>query len=499
MDYGRLKNKILLLFLLLTLFLIGVILTVQYKIERSTTKDMINLEKERFQDVYNYSIDNFYLMYSSIGLKIVNNPEVALAVKNRDKDKLLLLSKDIYEQLKIENLYFYNMHFHTKDSVSIARLHKPGKYGDDLKGSRPMIVAVNKQKKILHGVEVGKHVISFRVAFPVFYKSEHVGSLELGVKIDYLTNLLKEEFKTGSFFVFHNKILGPLFKYSKGKLNFRTIENISLFYYENCALPEKFSFKELDNVLHDKGLFELERSNIYFSEISTLKDYKNQPIGHIVFAIDMNKFMDKVDFYRSTIILSFLIFGIILFVMLFYWFNFFVKEVMKNQFRLKELSMIDELTKLYNRRKIIELIDCEYDRSKRYKINDTLILFDIDFFKNINDTYGHNIGDNVLKELAKLLKMNIRKTDHLGRWGGEEFLIVATETDLGSALTFTENLRYKIENHEFKEVGKVTCSFGVARLNTEYDYKDSIHNADLALYEAKQQGRNKVVVYKSDT
>ncbi len=495
MNYNILKNKILLMFLLLTLFLIGVILSVQYKIEKNTVKDMINLEKERFQNVYHYSINNFYLMYRSIGLKIINNPEIALAVKNREREKLLLLTKDIYEQLKIENPHFYNMHFHTKDSKSIVRLHKPDKFGDDLKGLRPMIDMVNSQKKILQGVEVGKHTISFRVAFPVFYKSEHVGSLEFGVKIDYLTDLLKEEFRTDSFFVFHNKILGPLFKYSKGDIKYRTIGEITLFNFEDCNLPDNFSFKELDGILHDKGLFRLNDTNIYLSEISKLKDYKNEPVGHIVFAINIGNFLDKVDFYRSTIILSFLIFGIALFVMLYYWFNFFVKEVTLNQNRLKELSMVDELTKLYNRRKIMELLDCEYDRSKRYKINDTVILFDIDFFKNINDTYGHNTGDSVLKELSYLLKMNIRKTDHLGRWGGEEFIIVATETDLESSALFAENLRLKIENHCFEGVGKVTCSFGVAQLNTEYEHKDSMHNADLALYEAKHQGRNRVVVY----
>ena len=466
MNYHKMKNKIMLMFFILTIVVFTVILLVQYRIEQNTLKDMVNLEREKLQKVYKYTINNFYMMYKSLGSKLLDSEEIALAVKNKDKAKLIELTQGFYDELKEENPYFYNMHFHTKDVKSIVRLHKQEKYGDDLSQSRPMIVAVNKEKKILTGVEVGKHAISFRVAFPIFYNEEHVGSFELGVKIDYLTNLLKNSFNTNSLFVFHNKVLSHLFKHSNGKIDYKTIDPITLFNYKDCNLPDDISFKKLDKILHDNKLYKLDNSDMYLSEISRLRDYKNDPIGHIVFAINMKGFTEKTYFHRMTIILSIIIFIIVLFIMLNRWFGFFVNKVETDQNKLKELTQIDELTKLFNRRKILELIDCEYDRSKRYKISDTIIIFDVDHFKKINDTYGHNIGDSVLRELSNLLIQNVRKTDHIGRWGGEEFIIIATETNIDDSYKFTEKLRIAIEAHQFKEAGKVTCSFGIAQLDT---------------------------------
>ena len=499
MDYNKLKNKILFMFLLLTSFLIGVILLVQYKIEQNTIRDMITIEEEKLQKVYQYSIDNFYLMYKSLGLEILTNSEITKAVKNKDREKLLLLTNDTYKKMKKVNPFFHNMHFHTVNNISIARVHKPKQFGDDLSKIRPMIVAVNKEKKILQGVEVGKHAISFRVAFPIFHEDKHVGSLEFGVKIAYLNKLLKDKFDTNSLFIFHNKVLTSFFKHTKDDITYKTIGEISLFNYKDSYLPDNFSFGDLDKVLHNGDIYSLNDSNLYLAEINKLRNYENKPIGHIVFTIDMKKFFNKVNNYKLTIILSFVIFGVILLLMLSKWFSFFVNEVHINQKKLEELSHVDELTGLFNRRKIVELIDCEYDRSKRYKINDCIIIFDIDHFKNVNDTYGHNIGDTILKELSQLLKSTIRKTDHLGRWGGEEFIIIATETDIESCKIFTEKLRSKIENFNFTEAGQVTCSFGIAKLDIDYDYKESIHNSDLALYEAKHQGRNKVVEFNSTT
>ena len=498
MNYIKLKNKILFMLFVLTTFIFTVILFFQYKIEQNTISDMVYTEKTKLQNIYRYSLDNFYFLYRTLGLKLLSNEEVTLAVKNNDRKKLLELTQDFYDNLKKDNQYFHNMHFHTVNTTSILRVHKHGKYGDNLKQSRPMIVAVNKEKKILHGIEVGKHAISFRVAFPVFHKKEHVGSMELGIKIDYLTNLLKSKFDTDSLFVFHNRILTHLFKYSKNDINHKTINHISLFNYKDCNLPDNISFDKIDKVLHDNKLFKLNNSNLYLSEISKLKDYKNDPVGHIVFAINMNKFMERIHIYRATIVTSIFIFIVALFFMLNRWFNFFVKEVETNQNKLEELTQIDELTKLFNRRKILDLINCEYDRSKRYEISDTIIIFDIDHFKKINDTYGHNTGDSVLKELATLLKQIVRKTDHVGRWGGEEFIIIATQTNINDSKIFTEKIRKTIEQNKFSEVDKVTCSFGIAKLDTDLDYKESINKADKALYKAKETGRNKVIVYNEN-
>ncbi len=157
---------------------------------------------------------------------------------------------------------------------------------------------------------------------------------------------------------------------------------------------------------------------------------------------------------------------------------------------LEELSITDQLTKLYNRRHIDKTLSSELDKARRYDDLFSLILLDIDYFKNVNDTYGHQVGDAILKSIAKLLTDNVRKTDMVGRWGGEEFLIITTDNDSKKVLHFAEKLRSVIETHKFNAVKKVTCSFGVTHYMKDDTDSSIIGRADDALYEAKASGRN---------
>ena len=118
-----------------------------------------------------------------------------------------------------------------------------------------------------------------------------------------------------------------------------------------------------------------------------------------------------------------------------------------------------------------------------------------DFLKRINDTYGHLIGDAILKEFAAILKENVRNTDYVGRWGGEEFMIISPQTDQSGALSLAEHLKSKIAEFHFTTIGKKTASFGIATCTEEDDIQSLIDNADKALYRAKENGRNQVVCY----
>ena len=168
--------------------------------------------------------------------------------------------------------------------------------------------------------------------------------------------------------------------------------------------------------------------------------------------------------------------------------------ILKNEKELEKLSQTDQLTKLYNRHKLHQVFASEINRSDRFEEIFGIILLDIDLFKNVNDTYGHNIGDLVLKEMSHILKDNIRVSDTLGRWGGEEFLIVIPQTDIEGARILAEKLRKEIENHHFSTVGKLTASFGVACYRKSDDENSIVKRADEALYKAKALGRNIVVI-----
>jgi len=152
----------------------------------------------------------------------------------------------------------------------------------------------------------------------------------------------------------------------------------------------------------------------------------------------------------------------------------------------------DALTNIYNRSKFNELIEEHYNLFKRYKSSLCFAIFDIDFFKKVNDNYGHMIGDETLITFAKVINDSIRNTDIFARWGGEEFVLLMPETKLQEAVKVTNKLRELIQNTHFKVVQNVTCSIGLTQFLDDDTIDDVLIRADDALYDAKQNGRNQV-------
>jgi diguanylate cyclase (GGDEF)-like protein len=167
-------------------------------------------------------------------------------------------------------------------------------------------------------------------------------------------------------------------------------------------------------------------------------------------------------------------------------------ELMELNKKLKYLSERDQLTDLYNRHKMNEEIRKHYYNFKRYGRPFSLLMVDIDKFKKINDTYGHMVGDEVLKKLAKILVKNIRKTDIASRWVGEEFLILLSETDLEQAIEVAEKIRKTIEKESFPKDIRITVSIGVDSVENHEHIKDLLILVDEKLYKAKESGRNRV-------
>lgn len=169
--------------------------------------------------------------------------------------------------------------------------------------------------------------------------------------------------------------------------------------------------------------------------------------------------------------------------------------------RTKELSVRDELTGLYNRRHFQEVMRMEIKRASRFASATSLLMIDVDFFKEFNDTFGHVKGDLMLKELARLLTEHVREVDTVARWGGEEFVVVLPDTSLTDAVHVAEKLRSLVEEQSavfctLLEVARaLTVSIGVSSYPECADSEEAVLNtADVALYEAKERGRNCVVV-----
>ena len=158
--------------------------------------------------------------------------------------------------------------------------------------------------------------------------------------------------------------------------------------------------------------------------------------------------------------------------------------------QLKEIAYTDSLTNIYNRLHFNRLLEAEMDKAKRYGGQLSIIFFDIDHFKQINDTHGHPTGDIILKEIASVISEANRSSDIFARYGGEEFIILTASTNIKGAMEHAQRLKQDIEQHRFT-IGRVTASFGVAEFNTTSDDHESLlERADKALYQAKSDGRN---------
>lgn len=162
--------------------------------------------------------------------------------------------------------------------------------------------------------------------------------------------------------------------------------------------------------------------------------------------------------------------------------------------QLKEQASTDSLTRLFNRSKFDEVLADEIELSNDTSSSLCVIFADIDFFKKINDEFGHSIGDEVLKEFAQILRESIRINDFIARWGGEEFIITLQSTSKEQAEFIAQKIRQKVENHTFKHVGKRTISLGVTQYIANESFESFIKRSDNALYKAKENGRNRVEV-----
>ena len=160
---------------------------------------------------------------------------------------------------------------------------------------------------------------------------------------------------------------------------------------------------------------------------------------------------------------------------------------------IRNQAIKDELTGLYNRHFLDEILTEEFDRADRYNFPISIFIMDIDFFKRVNDTWGHPVGDIILKQTSELALQNIRKADYLFRIGGEEFLLFMPHVGLKQATAVAEKIRKEIEDYTHPVVGKYTASFGVAERMRGESFPSVYERADAAMYQAKQSGRNRVM------
>jgi len=225
--------------------------------------------------------------------------------------------------------------------------------------------------------------------------------------------------------------------------------------------------------------------------------------GGISISFDITKVEKEMMKNRTIIFAISAVTALSMLSIIFFMVSRLAKRLTRAYETIENMSITDELTKVYNRRHFHTRLNEEIQRSRRYSSSMSLLLMDIDHFKNVNDDFGHQSGDAVLTQLAARIKTNARQTDMVARYGGEEFAVILPESDASSAHKVAEKIRVTIEQHAFTILESrtipITASIGVAALDMLLEHGDDDANriiklADEALYDAKNSGRNRTVV-----
>jgi diguanylate cyclase (GGDEF)-like protein len=462
----------------------------------------LNQKIEKASAEFKATLNGYDMIIYFVYKRYMYDPKVinALSKAYRNRKNLDGIRKEVYQflrplysDLKRYQIKFFRFYF--PDGTTFIRFHRPEKFGDKPEREKFSIFDISGKKN-------DKDTIGFKYTFPVTDGKIFIGNVEFTLPFSAVRVEMRKIFKGEyNFLILRNIIFSK--RFSEEKQNYIQSEIDPDFYYEEDPefkvvrwnIPEEIISsinikirKEIKDGLKDfraKSVAVDINGDYYIASFIPISNKREKYIGYLVYYEKDNTY----GVFRNTFIISYV--GINLLVGLLLMMSF-ISGVVKEKF--KAMAEIDNLTGIYNKGKFNSILKIELERSRRYGRPLSIILFDIDHFKKINDAFGHQAGDYVLKTLADIVSSNIRSTDFFARWGGEEFVILAPETDLEGAQILAEKIRKSIEEYPFENVGKVTSSFGVTEAY-EKDTADSfVKRADAALYKAKDKGRNRVEI-----
>ena len=403
----------------------------------------------------------------------------------------------LYESFKSYELG--KLQFNFPDASSFLKFERPSEHGELLGENRETIRTANLERKPVWGFESGGFENGFYFVFPLSFEGEHIGTVGVSVDIFVVLSNLTELFEKPYEFIIKKRGFGaqPLTRNQIHHDEWRIDDQFVLQRQsaDRSVLQDILEDQSKRNVAslisrkldaeEDFALSVIHKSKARLVRFMAIKDTRAETVGYIVSTQEQKSFFDmRKDAYLSLILTTVILIVLVLLAL----------NVISTKSKLRLMAIYDNLTGIYNRHMFLEVFEKELANRSRYDRDLSLIMFDIDHFKQINDRYGHGVGDQVLSSLTVLVRDHLRRSDTFARWGGEEFLILLTETDIESAARVAEMLRNRIENHPFERVRGVTCSFGVTDVQEGETHTNVIiDRADRLLYRAKGEGRNRVI------
>ncbi|MEA1920517.1 MAG: diguanylate cyclase [Campylobacterota bacterium] len=445
----------------------------------------------------------------------VDEPGVYFLINQAAKSKDAKVQGDLRDHLyhkllplykKLQEQHIRQLHFHLPGAISFLRFHRPNKFGDSLLDIRPSIAKINQDYQERSGFEEGRIFNGFRHLYPIFFEDKFVGSFEIAFSFAGLKDSMMKLYPA-SYRLLIDKTVVDTKVFTEEQENYQLSDISSKYLYDKATLhtPNRLSSDTINALngqlkgkieaqLKEKRFFShfLKVSNTsYLVSFIPLENISAKKVGYyVIYKEDATKENMLQSLYLQLINIS--VFTLILSVLLLLYRRYLTLISLAQEQR--EASQRDALTQIANRAFFQAQAPLLIGKSIERDKNLSIIFFDIDHFKNINDTFGHNTGDIVLQEIAKVVQHEIRQEDFFSRWGGEEFVIILSNVNRDHAQKIAEKIRLAIEIYDFSHVDTITCSFGVAQLTQSDTLVTLIERADIALYEAKNSGRNCVKV-----
>jgi len=513
------KNRISLLSMikLSALLLIGVVLWlvlmgVLFREYQSKQTTYLETEKELFTTEIESILLNYVSFSSYIYETTLNRIPIHELLKRAyydEKEHLDELRVELYNLIspEYERMLWHSikeLHFHTPDGYSFLKLHQPESFGQTVIQTRSIIRDVQESQSFKWGFEEGLTFNGYRFVYPLRTEGFSLGSVEISLPMSRFIAILNRLYPKNELFFIINRSSVDYLTSTGERSNFlpssfsddylRDYEvastlnqnKLTLVNSEQQAIMEGIKAKSNEQLSqHESFNFVMHVGNIdYLVQFMKIDNYSGDFIGYL---ISVSKSPQYNALLRALINQLVLVCALFLLLML------SALKFTRDQLKLVKLSSIDSLTQIQNRYSLQRDLEKEFVSCKRYERPLSILLIDIDYFKRINDAYGHSVGDYIIKEVTSLLVKNLRQQDYIGRWGGEEFLVILPETNLEGACIVAEKCRNIIAVHPFEKDIKMTISIGAAEYKKEVQESESlVQRADEALYNAKNAGRNRI-------
>ncbi|WP_051206867.1 GGDEF domain-containing protein [Pseudidiomarina sediminum] len=509
-NSGRLLAKGVILFALVLTALVGTITTsVIREFEQEKQRDidagLASLGAKITSRVDTYRIFSHFVYVETIHTE----PVVALLRQAKDADtaaqqalreQLYLKLQPTFERLQQHD--FRQLHFHLPNGESFLRFHRPDKFGDYLFDVRETVRRASTERRFIEGFEEGRIFNGYRFVYPILDDGELLATVEVSISMATLVRSLLEIYHDADLYFMIRKDVVQEKLFDDELSNYSQSFIATDYLFDNEVYGDAMPLIKYPYLLHQHahvldaiapqlasgsnfGHFATLEGKTYRFLFFAITNHLDEQVAYLV-SVEQSNNLDVISNAYTGVI------GLIVLVTLLVFLILAVQE--RNRRRLKLLAATDTLTKLSNRNRFIHVFSRESQKCQRNDENLVVAMIDIDHFKRVNDTYGHNVGDEVLRELSLLIRRHLKGTDTVARWGGEEFVCLLPETNEPQGLRVADKIRRQVAAHKFEVVGRITISIGVAQYQRDDHNIDAvIERADKALYRAKQTGRNKVL------